>query len=183
VTSGCRATSTPTWRSCPASPSSTWPRCRTGWRCAPGEAVAEAQELVAQEAQAFLVAQRSAEVTPTLTALRRRASEVVDAELLRLSGRLPDLDPQVREAVTRTVHRVVHKLLHTPTVQVKRLAGGPDGDSYARALRELFELDPQIPAAVTVPSRPDVLPALDAPAVPDGAMLARSKVEALKASA
>ena len=128
---------------------------------APGKAVAEAQELVAQEAQAFLVAQRSAEVTPTLTALRRRASDVVDAELLRLSGRLPDLDPQVREEVTRTVHRVVHKLLHTPTVQVKRLAGGPDGASYARALRELFELNPQIPAAVAVPSRGDVRSALD----------------------
>ena len=120
---------------------------------APGEAVAEAQELVAREAQAFLVAQRSAEVTPTLTALRRRASDVVDAELLRLSGRLPDLDPQVRDEVTRAVHRVVHKLLHAPTVQVKRLAGGPDGASYARALRELFELNPQIPAAVAVPSR------------------------------
>ena len=150
---------------------------------APGEAVAEAQELVAQEAQAFLVAQRSAEVTPTLTALRRRASDVVDAELLRLSGRLPDLDPQVREEVTRTVHRVVHKLLHTPTVQVKRLAGGPDGASYARALRELFDLDPQIPAAVAVPSRGDVLSALNPPAVPDGAVLARPRVEALKASA
>jgi glutamyl-tRNA reductase len=130
---------------------------------APGETVAEAQELVAEEAQAFLVAQRSAEVTPTLTALRRRASEVVDTELLRLSGRLPGLDPQVREEVTRTVHRVVHKLLHTPTVQVKRLAGGPDGDSYARALRELFELDPQIPAAVAVPRSGDVLGALEAP--------------------
>jgi glutamyl-tRNA reductase len=69
----------------------------------------------------------------------------------------------VREEVTRTVHRVVHKLLHTPTVQVKRLAGGPDGDSYARALRELFELDPQIPAAVAVPRSGDVLGALEAP--------------------
>jgi glutamyl-tRNA reductase len=150
---------------------------------APGEAVAEAQELVAEEAQAFLVAQRSAEVTPTLTALRRRATDVVDAELLRLSGRLPGLDPQVREEVTRTVHRVVHKLLHTPTVQVKRLAGDPDGASYARALCELFELDPQIPAAVAVARRRDVLPALDAPAVPDGAVLARPEVKTLKASA
>jgi len=150
---------------------------------APGGAVAEAQQLVDEEAQAFLVAQRSAEVTPTLTALRRRTSDVVDAELLRLSGRLPGLDPQVREEVARTVHRVVHKLLHTPTVQVKRLAGGPDGVSYARALRELFELDPQIPAAVAVACDRDVLPALDAPAVPDSALLARPKVEALKASA
>ena len=150
---------------------------------APGEAVAEAQELVAEEAQAFFVAQRSAEVTPTLTALRRRASDVVDAELLRLSGRLPGLDPQVREEVTRTVRRVVHKLLHTPTVQVKRLAGGPDGTSYARALCELFELDPQIPAAVAMARRGDVLPALDPPATPDRAALARPEVEALKTSA
>ena len=184
MTSGCRATSTATWRSYPASPSSTWPRCRSGWRCARrGEAVAEAQELVAQEAQAFLVAQRSAEVTPTLTALRRRASDVVDAELLRLSGRLPGMDPQLCEEVTRTVQRVVHKLLHTPTVQVKRLAGGPDGASYARALRELFELDPQNPAAVAVPRRREVLPALDPPAGPDGAVLARPEVKTLKASA
>ena len=150
---------------------------------APGETVAEAQELVAEEAQAFLVAQSSAEVTPTLTALRRHALDVVDAELLRLSRRLPGLDPQVREEVTGTVHRVVNKLLHTPTMHVKRLAGGPDGISYARTLCELFELDPQIPAAVAVARRGDLLPALDASAMPDRAVLARPEVEALKTSA
>ena len=46
------------------------------------------------------------------------------------------------------VRRVVDKLLHTPTVQIKRLAEGPDGSSYAAALRELFELDPQTPAVL-----------------------------------
>jgi len=150
---------------------------------APGEAVAKAQDLVAEEALAFLVAQSSAEVTPTLTALRRHALDVVDAELLRLSRRLPGLDPQVREEVTGTVHRVVNKLLHTPTMHVKRLAGGPDGISYARTLCELFELDPQIPAAVAVARRGDLLPALDASAMPDRAVLARPEVEALKTSA
>jgi glutamyl-tRNA reductase len=150
---------------------------------APGEAVAKAQDLVAEEALAFLVAQSSAEVTPTLKALRRHALDVVDAELLRLSRRLPGLDPQVREEVTGTVHRVVNKLLHTPTMHVKRLAGGPDGISYARTLCELFELDPQIPAAVAVARRGDLLPALDASAMPDRAVLARPEVEALKTSA
>src|SRR5204863_4481315 len=96
-----------------------------------GSAVAVAQELVAEEAQAYLAAQRSAEVTPTVTALRRRASDVIDAELLRLDSRLPELAPAVREEFARTVRRVVDKLLHTPTVQVKKLAAGPDGDSYA----------------------------------------------------
>jgi glutamyl-tRNA reductase len=127
-----------------------------------GAAVAAAQELVADEAQAYLAAQRSAEVTPTVTALRRRASEVIDAELLRLDSRLPDLEPRVREEFGRSVRRVVDKLLHTPTVQVKRLAEGPDGDSYAAALRALFELDPQTPAAVAIQRSGDVIAALEA---------------------
>ncbi|MHA6624338.1 glutamyl-tRNA reductase [Pseudonocardia sichuanensis] len=134
-------------------------RLATGER---GSAVAAAQELVAEEAQAYLAAQRSAEVTPTVTALRRRASEVIDAELLRLDSRLPDIEPGVREEFGRSVRRVVDKLLHTPTVQVKRLAEGPDGDSYAAALRALFELDPQKPAAVAVQRSGDVLAALEA---------------------
>jgi glutamyl-tRNA reductase len=129
---------------------------------APGAAVATAQELVAEEAQAYLAAQRSAEVTPTVTALRRRASDVIDAELLRLDSRLPELDGRVREEFGRSVRRVVDKLLHTPTVQVKRLAEGPDGDSYAAALRALFELDPQTSAAVAIQRSGDVLGALEA---------------------
>ena len=48
-------------------------------------------------------------------------------------------------------------------MQVKRLAGGPDGSSYAAALRELFELDPQTPVAVAVQRSGDVLAALEAP--------------------
>ncbi|MBW0103411.1 glutamyl-tRNA reductase [Pseudonocardia sp. KRD291] len=120
---------------------------------ADGGSVAVAQRMVAEEAQSYLAGQRSAEVTPTVTALRRRASEVVDAELLRLDSRLPDLDDKVRGELSRSVRRVVDKLLHTPTVQVKRLAEGPDGDSYAAALRTLFELDPQAAAAVAAPVR------------------------------
>jgi glutamyl-tRNA reductase len=127
-----------------------------------GAAVTAAQELVAEEAQAYLAAQRSAEVTPTVTALRRRASEVIDGELLRLDSRLPELPDRVREEFARSVRRVVDKLLHTPTVQVKRLAGGPDGDSYAAALRALFELDPQTSAAVAIQRSGDVLGALEA---------------------
>jgi glutamyl-tRNA reductase len=105
--------------------------------------------VVADEVAAYLSAQRSAEVTPTVTALRRRAAEVVNAELLRMSSRLPDLDPGVRAELAHTVRRVVDKLLHTPTVRVKQLAEAPGGDAYAEALRELFGLDPQAPAAVT----------------------------------
>lgn len=107
--------------------------------------------IVADEVAAYLATQRSAEVTPTVTALRRRAAEVVDAELLRLDSRL-DLDPADRKEVAQTVRRVVDKLLHTPTVRVKELATGPNGVEYAEALRELFQLNPTVPTAVTKPS-------------------------------
>ena len=89
-----------------------------------------------------------AEVTPTVTALRRRAAEVVDTELLRLEHRLPGLDDVQRDEVARTVRRVVDKLLHAPTVRIKQLAVAPGGDTYTEALRELFELDPQAVEAV-----------------------------------
>ena len=111
-------------------------------------AVSTAYRLVAQEARAYLVAQRTVEVTPTVAALRRRAADVVDAELLRLDGRLPGLDAAVRDELARTVRRVVDKLLHTPTVRIKQLAEAGGGQAYADALRELFELDPQAAAAI-----------------------------------
>jgi glutamyl-tRNA reductase len=100
-----------------------------------------ARQIVATEVAAYLAGQRMAEVTPTVTALRQRAADVVEAELLRLDNRLPRLDTAEREEVARTVRRVVDKLLHAPTVRIKQLASAPGGDSYAEALRELFELD------------------------------------------
>jgi glutamyl-tRNA reductase len=107
-----------------------------------------ARAIVAAEVANYLAGQRMAEVTPTVTALRQRAADVVEAELLRLDNRLPGLDAAHRDEVARTVRRVVDKLLHAPTVRVKQLAGAPGGDSYAEALRELFELDPQAVDAV-----------------------------------
>ncbi len=121
-------------------------------------AISAAHRLVAEELRDYLVAQRTAQVIPTVTALRRRAAEVADAELLRLDGRLPDLHPAVRDELARTVRRVVDKLLHAPTVRVKELAEAGGGAAYADALRELFELDPQAAAAIVAPAHPSPVP-------------------------
>jgi glutamyl-tRNA reductase len=110
--------------------------------------VARATGIVLDEVREYLAGQRSAAVTPTVTALRKRAAEVVDAELLRLDNRLPELEAGVRDEFARTVRRVVDKLLHAPTVRVKQLAADAHGTDYANALRELFELDPASPAVV-----------------------------------
>jgi glutamyl-tRNA reductase len=121
-----------------------------------------ARQIVAGEVAAYLAGQRMAEVTPTVTALRQRAADVVEAELLRLENRLPGLDEGQRVEVARTVRRVVDKLLHAPTVRVKQLASAPGGDQYAEALRELFELDPQAVDAVAAGELPLVATEFDA---------------------
>ncbi|MGY1641162.1 glutamyl-tRNA reductase [Geodermatophilus sp. SYSU D00703] len=102
--------------------------------------VAAAHTLIEAETALLRAERQAAAVAPTVSALRSQAAEVVDAELLRLSTRLPDLDARARNEVARTVRRVVDKLLHEPTVRVKELASAPGGVDYADALRALFGL-------------------------------------------
>ena len=64
---------------------------------------------------------------------------------------MPDLSEAERAEVRRSVHRVVDKLLHTPTVRVKEMARDGQGGSYARALSELFDLDPRDVSLVSAP--------------------------------
>lgn len=114
-----------------------------------GPDVAAARTIVADEVQAFLAWQLASTVAPTVVALRARADQVVKAELDRLSGRLPELDPRSEAEVAQTVRRVVDKLLHAPTVRVKELATEPVPVSYAEVLRELFDLGPGPAQAVS----------------------------------
>jgi len=111
--------------------------------------VADVRVIVSQELSAFLAARRSASVTPTVVALRTMATGVVEAELQRLAGRLPDLDEAARAEIEHAVRRVADKLLHQPTVRVKELANETGAVSYATALAELFALDPDAVDAVT----------------------------------
>ena len=113
--------------------------------------VAAVRDIVGQEITAFVTARRSANVTPTVVALRTMATGVVDAEMERMFTRLPDLDPQVRAELEQSMRRVAEKLLHHPMVRVKELANEAGVVSYAAALAELFSLDPEAVDAVTRP--------------------------------
>ena len=115
--------------------------------------VALARELVTAEVATYLVQRSAQAVAPTVTALRARAGELVDVELERLERRTPGMGEAERAEVRRAVERVVDKLLHTPTVRVKELARDGQGGSYARALSELFDLDPRDVSLVSAPSQ------------------------------
>lgn len=119
---------------------------------AAAEDVGAVRAIVADELAAFAGARRQAQVAPTVVALRAMADDVVASELARMGSRLPDLDAQALEEITKTVRRVVDKLLHAPTVRIKELAAEPGGASYESALRELFALDPRAVEAVVRPT-------------------------------
>jgi glutamyl-tRNA reductase len=133
--------------------------------------VREARRIVDEELASYVASRRAIGVTPTVVALRDKAAQLVDTELTRLERRLPTLEASARAEIASTVQRVVDKLLHAPTVRVQELAGLDGPQSYAEALRRLFDLDPSAPAAITAPEAPTVLapeaPTVLAPEAPD----------------
>jgi glutamyl-tRNA reductase len=118
-------------------------------RGAHDEDVAAVRRIVAEELAAHVSADRAARVAPTVVALRAKAAGVVEAELARLTGRMPGLDARAQREIAQSMRRIADKLLHAPTVRVKELAGSPGGDSYEAVLRVLFDLDPEAVQAVT----------------------------------
>lgn len=106
-----------------------------------GEAVAAAEQIVAEEAQRFAAWTRTVRVEPTIAALRSRAEQVRAAEVERLAGRLGDLDERQRDALEALTRGIVNTLLHEPTVRLKQIADARGADHHAAALAELFDLD------------------------------------------
>jgi glutamyl-tRNA reductase len=111
----------------------------------PAEAAAEVgqvQAIVAEEVGRFESWRRAARLAPLIQALRDRGNGVLAAELARLRPKLSTLSDREREAVEALGRGVVAKLLHDPIVRLKGLPPHGAGETYARALAELFGLEP-----------------------------------------
>ncbi len=115
--------------------------------------VVRVRELVTGEVADYLTRRMEKSVAPTVAALRARAAALVATEMDRLDHRLPGLDDTTRAEVGLAVHRIVEKLLHTPTMRVKEFAMEGNGEDYAAALRELFDLEPKDVANVSTPPK------------------------------
>ena len=103
--------------------------------------LADVRAIVAAEVDGWMIEQRERSIAPTVTALRTRADEIVEAEMARLRTRLGVDGAHAADEAERMVHRVVDKLLHTPTVRVRELVDAP-AESMSDALRLLFDLSP-----------------------------------------
>jgi len=103
--------------------------------------------LVRQDVERFEDWIASLDVVPTISALRRRADEVVRQVLDENEPRWETLSEADRERVEVMARAVVSRLLHEPTVRLKERGSY----HYLHTLRELFGLDPapaeEVPAA------------------------------------
>jgi len=110
---------------------------------------AEALVLVREEVVRFQDWMASLDVVPTISALRRRADEVVEQVLRENESRWESLSAADRERVEVLARAVVSRLLHEPTVRLK------DRSSYhyLHTIRELFGLDAVETEAEVVPLR------------------------------
>ena len=104
------------------------------------DVLAAAEGIVEQEIQAIEQDRMQRTLAPTVSALRSRGEQIVEAEFTRLSRRLGN---QLGEAALQDVRqglvRVVEKILHTPTVRVKELSA-ESPLRYSEALTNLFDL-------------------------------------------
>lgn len=101
---------------------------------------AQARHIVDEELAAYTSAQRVRDVAPAVSALHRRAADLVECEAARLQHKHPELAGKQLEDVQRALKRVADKLLHEPTVRAKKLAASESSVSSENALQELFGL-------------------------------------------
>jgi len=107
------------------------------------EEITAAQGIVEAEVRRLSAERRARRLAPLIRALHELGEEVRAQELERLAPRLAALSERDRETVEALTQRIVARILHEPTVRLKDLAGRRLADAPARALAELFGLEPE----------------------------------------
>jgi glutamyl-tRNA reductase len=96
--------------------------------------------IVEQETELFMSDLYHRATAPIIKRLREGWHEPKDQELRRLLNKLPDLDENAQEEISRSFDRLVNKLLHPPLESLRDEAryGPPHG--LLDALKRLFQL-------------------------------------------
>jgi glutamyl-tRNA reductase len=103
--------------------------------------VARADGILRAEVARFEEWLTAQEVTPTVSALREMADEIVRLTLAENESRWESLSDADRERLRTMANAIARRILHEPTLRLKRSAA--DGRTgHVHALRELFGLDP-----------------------------------------
>jgi glutamyl-tRNA reductase len=104
--------------------------------------LAQAEQIVEEEAAKFMAWMQSREIIPTVVALRQRFESIRRAELARLQQKFSTLPPEAHAQIDHITRLIVEKLLLTPTEQLKSVSDDALAAAYSDALSRLFSLAP-----------------------------------------
>jgi glutamyl-tRNA reductase len=102
----------------------------------PGGWAARLDALVERSTAEFVAWQKGRPGRAAAEALVQRADRECEAELAALWRRVPDLEPEARDAIERMTRHLAERLLREPLERLGRDADGRDG----RAIRDIFAL-------------------------------------------
>jgi glutamyl-tRNA reductase len=99
-----------------------------------------AEEIIAEEVEAFVKWFNSLSAVPTIVALREKIDGVVNGEMGRFSGWIDGLEEEDRAHVEWLVSSIVNKILHDPITGLKEESRERDELPYVAEIRRLFKL-------------------------------------------
>lgn len=105
------------------------------------EQAERARDLLQKEAVRFIRWARSRRTSSAITALKQRAEDIRQAELLRIESKLSNLSAEERQALEALTMSIVDKLINPPKKALKGAAELGEVSDYLRAASELFDLD------------------------------------------
>jgi len=109
-----------------------------------------AEAIVGEETTGWERWADAAAVTPVVVALRERFLGVLGSEIEKsLRGRLKELTPDDRAALSAMVEAAVNKLLHAPSTKLREIASDREYENWRVAevvdtIKELFDLEHEV---------------------------------------
>lgn len=98
------------------------------------------QQIVEEECDRYVRNVRERGAGPLVVDLRARVELQRKNELERFASRLASLDDEQRRVVEELTGALAAKFVHLPTVNLKALAGSPEGDRLIESARKLFDV-------------------------------------------
>ncbi len=100
----------------------------------------KAEEIIAEEVEAFDRWFNALEVVPTIVALREKVEGIVKGELEKSASWLRKLEEEERNRVEILTASIVNKILHDPMTGLKEESQEKDALPFVAAVRRLFRL-------------------------------------------
>jgi len=100
----------------------------------------KAESIVKDEVVRFVHWYQSLEVTPTITALRKKLEGIRKKELEKTVSIHPNLSEKEKQSLEALTSAIVNKILHAPLTLLKQTDEEAMADLYIDALRTLFQL-------------------------------------------